>query len=76
LHILTTQVAFDIVFGDGSKTKKLYYIYDIYVGHYPPYLVFSDQQYWAADRLSLSSTNVYTRLMEIRKNIDSIRNTG
>jgi hypothetical protein len=76
LHILNTQVAFDIVFGDVSKKKKLYYIHNIYVGHYPPYLVISDQDYRAADRLSLSSTNVYTRLMVIRAYVDSIRNTG
>jgi len=57
--------------------EKLYYtIHDIYVGHYPPFLVISDQQYRAVNRLPLSSTNVYTRLMVIRAYVDSNHNTG
>jgi hypothetical protein len=75
LHILNTEVTFEIVFVDGSK-NKLYYIYEIYVGYYPPYLVIPEQQYRAVDLLPLSSTKVYTCLMLIRSYVDSVRNNG
>jgi hypothetical protein len=40
--------------------KQLYFICDIYFGRYPPYLVISDQEYRAVDRLCLSNTTTTT----------------